>query len=127
MSGTTPDSKRVEAGPLADDETSQQWNGRPNVLNHSPTPSTPSTKHTKRPTHLTNPPRRRGCLKTAPTKVSQPERQSDVTETVQSYRGSVPEPPPSRMKGTEARTSTPTLLTPPLIPAHPELPYWVIM
>ncbi|KIJ08147.1 hypothetical protein PAXINDRAFT_18692, partial [Paxillus involutus ATCC 200175] len=45
-SGTTPDSKRVEAGPLADDETSQQRNGRPNVSNHSPTPSTPSTKHT---------------------------------------------------------------------------------
>ncbi|KIJ08946.1 hypothetical protein PAXINDRAFT_17956, partial [Paxillus involutus ATCC 200175] len=128
-SGTTPDSKRVEAGPLADDETSQQRNGRPNVSNHSPTPSTPSTKHTNRPTHHVNPPRRRGRLKTLSTNVSRARAygvhttsngrvddhpvQSDATETVWSYRGSVPKPPQSRTKGTKARTSIPTPSTPP--------------
>ncbi|KIJ08169.1 hypothetical protein PAXINDRAFT_18670, partial [Paxillus involutus ATCC 200175] len=101
-SGTTPDSKRVEAGPLADDEDGQQRNGKPDVTKHVPGPPTPHPSDTTRPTHLANPPRRRGRLKTPPTNVSKPELQPDVTEAVRSYRGSVPKPPQSRSKGTEA-------------------------
>ncbi|KIJ09965.1 hypothetical protein PAXINDRAFT_16971 [Paxillus involutus ATCC 200175] len=76
-SSASCDSLQVETGALADDEAGQQCNGKPRASTNSPEPSTPptlSTYTTPRPTHHTNPPCRRGRLKTAPTKVSQPER-----------------------------------------------------
>ncbi|KIJ10122.1 hypothetical protein PAXINDRAFT_16828 [Paxillus involutus ATCC 200175] len=131
-SSASCDSLRVETGALADDEAGQQCNGKPRASTNSPEPSTPPTPlpyATKRPTHIANPPRRHGHLKTLSTNVSRTRAyglrtksdghadhlpvQSDVTETVRSYRGSVPKPPQSRTKGTEARTSTP-----PSIPAN---------
>ncbi|KIJ08005.1 hypothetical protein PAXINDRAFT_18829 [Paxillus involutus ATCC 200175] len=133
-SSASCDSLRVETGALAEHEDGQQQNGTQNISTDVPTPSTPSTKRPKRPTHHANPPRRRGRLKTQPMKVSQPERtvyapsqtvelttypdQSDVTETVQGYWGSIPKPPDSRSNGTEARTSTPH----PYAPTSRELP-----
>ncbi|KIJ12359.1 hypothetical protein PAXINDRAFT_14835 [Paxillus involutus ATCC 200175] len=141
-SGTSRDSKRVETGALPDNETSQQHNGKPRASTSSPEPSTPPTPlpyATKRPTHHPNPPRRRGRLKTRPTRVSRarayrvrtrsdghadhhPAR-PDATETAQGYWGSVPKPPRSRSKGTEARTSTPHTVD----TTHTrELPYRVI-
>ncbi|KIJ09605.1 hypothetical protein PAXINDRAFT_17310 [Paxillus involutus ATCC 200175] len=73
-SGTSHDSKRVRAGPLAEDEASQQRNGKPSMTKHVPGPPTPHPSDTTRPTHLANPPRHRGRLKSPPTNVSQPER-----------------------------------------------------
>ncbi|KIJ09849.1 hypothetical protein PAXINDRAFT_17103 [Paxillus involutus ATCC 200175] len=73
-SGTSHDSLRVETGALADNEASQQCNGKPNVSMNSPGPSTPLPYASRRPTHQVNPPRRRGRLKSPPTNVSQPER-----------------------------------------------------
>ncbi|KIJ08782.1 hypothetical protein PAXINDRAFT_18099 [Paxillus involutus ATCC 200175] len=73
-SGTSHDSKRVGAGPLAEDEASQQRNGKPSTTKHVPGPPTPHPYNTTRPTHHANPPRRRGRLKLPPTNVSQPER-----------------------------------------------------
>ncbi|KIJ06232.1 hypothetical protein PAXINDRAFT_20565 [Paxillus involutus ATCC 200175] len=133
-SGTSHDSLRVETGALADNKAGQQCNGKPNVSTNSPGPSTPFPYITKRPTHIANPPRRRGRLKTLSTNVSRTRAyglrtksdghadhlpaQPDATETVRSYRGSVPKPPQSRTKGTKAHTSTPTPSTPPSIPAN---------
>ncbi|KIJ12438.1 hypothetical protein PAXINDRAFT_14762 [Paxillus involutus ATCC 200175] len=133
-------SSRVETGALAKHETSQQHNGKPRASTSSPEPSTPPTPlpyATKRPTHHPNPPRRRGRLKTRPTRVSTARAygvrtksdghadhlpgQLDATDKVQGYWGSVPEPPQSRMKGTEARTSTPHTVD---ITHTRELPYW---
>ncbi|KIJ10288.1 hypothetical protein PAXINDRAFT_16685 [Paxillus involutus ATCC 200175] len=74
MSSVNRDSKRVEAAPLADDEDGQQQNGKPDVTKHVPGPPTPHPSDTNRPTHLADPPRRRGQLKTQPTNVSKPER-----------------------------------------------------
>ncbi|KIJ14077.1 hypothetical protein PAXINDRAFT_12994 [Paxillus involutus ATCC 200175] len=138
-SGTSHDSLQVETGALADNEAGQQCNGKPNVSTNSPGPSTPFPYTTKRPTHIANPPRRRGRLKSPPTKVSRTRAyglrtksdghadhlpvQSDATETVRSYRGSVPKPPQSRTKGTEARTSTPHTVD---ITHTRKLPYRVI-
>ncbi|KAF8839059.1 hypothetical protein BDN67DRAFT_1012597 [Paxillus ammoniavirescens] len=73
--------------------------GRPDITKYTPGPHTPHPSDTTRPTHLTNPPQRRGRLKSTPTNVSQPEH---ATETVQGYWGSVPEPPYPRTKGTKA-------------------------
>ncbi|KIJ13592.1 hypothetical protein PAXINDRAFT_13553 [Paxillus involutus ATCC 200175] len=126
-SSASCDSLRVETGALSDDEASQQCNGKPRASTNSPEPSTPPTPHpydTKRPTHLTNPPRRRGQLKMLPTNISKPEPQPDATEAAQGYWGSVPEPPQSRSKGTEARTSTPHTVD---ITHTRKLPYRVIM
>ncbi|KIJ12432.1 hypothetical protein PAXINDRAFT_14756, partial [Paxillus involutus ATCC 200175] len=52
-----------------------------------------------------------------------PELQSDVMEMVRSYRGSVPKPPQSRTKGTEAHTSTPHTVD--ITHTH-ELPYQLL-
>ncbi|KIJ07005.1 hypothetical protein PAXINDRAFT_19795 [Paxillus involutus ATCC 200175] len=139
-SGTSHDSKRVGAGPLAEDEASQQRNGKPSTTKHVPGPPTPHPYDTTRPTHHANPPRRRGRLKTLSTNVSRTRAyglrtksdghadhlpvQSDATETVRSYRGSVPKPPQSRTKGTEARTSTPHTVDTTIHTR--ELPYRVI-
>ncbi|KIJ04995.1 hypothetical protein PAXINDRAFT_21725, partial [Paxillus involutus ATCC 200175] len=138
-SSASCDSLRVETGALAEHEDGQQQNGTQNVSTNVPTPPTPLPYDTKRPTHHANPPRRRGRLKSPPTKVSQARAyglrtksdghtdhlpvQSDATETVRSYRGSVPKPPQSRTKGTEARTSTPHTVD---ITHTRELPYRVI-
>ncbi|KIJ14747.1 hypothetical protein PAXINDRAFT_12575 [Paxillus involutus ATCC 200175] len=141
-SSASCDSLRVETGALADDEAGQQCNGKPRALTNSPEPSTPPTPlpyATKRPTHIANPPRRRGRLKTLSTNISRARAygvrttsngrvddhpgQSDATETVQGYWGSVPEPPPSRTKGTKAHTSTPHTVD---ITHTRELPYRVI-
>ncbi|KIJ09064.1 hypothetical protein PAXINDRAFT_17847 [Paxillus involutus ATCC 200175] len=76
-SSASCDSLRVETGALADDEAGQQCDGKPRASTNPPEPSTPSTPPpyaTKRPTHIANPPRRRGRLKTLPTNISQPER-----------------------------------------------------
>ncbi|KIK75077.1 hypothetical protein PAXRUDRAFT_173874, partial [Paxillus rubicundulus Ve08.2h10] len=72
-SSASRDSKRVEATLLAEDKDSQQRNGRPNVTTDVPGPPTPLPITMPRPTHLTNPPRCRGQLKAAPTKVSKPK------------------------------------------------------
>ncbi|KIJ06368.1 hypothetical protein PAXINDRAFT_20441 [Paxillus involutus ATCC 200175] len=69
-SGTSHDSLRVETGALADNEAGQQCNGKPNVSTNSPGPSMPFPYTTKRPTHIANPPRCRGRLKTLSTNVS---------------------------------------------------------
>ncbi|KIJ13525.1 hypothetical protein PAXINDRAFT_13642 [Paxillus involutus ATCC 200175] len=63
-SGTTPDSKQVKAGPLTEDEANQHRNGKPNVTTGVPRPPTSLPYDTPRPTHIANPPRRRGRLKT---------------------------------------------------------------
>ncbi|KIJ10654.1 hypothetical protein PAXINDRAFT_16371 [Paxillus involutus ATCC 200175] len=115
-SSASCDSSRVETGALANNEAGQQCN-EPSM------PPTPLPYATRRPTHLTNPPRRRGQLKPTPMNVSKPEHQPDATETAQGYWGSVPEPPQSRTKGTEARTSTPHTVD---ITHTRELPYRVI-
>ncbi|KIJ06076.1 hypothetical protein PAXINDRAFT_20712 [Paxillus involutus ATCC 200175] len=116
-SSASCDSLRVETGALADDEAGQQCNGKPRASMNSPEPSMPPTPHpsdTTQPTHLANPPRRRGRLKTLSTNVSRTRAyglriksdghadhhpaQPDATETAQGYWGSVPEPPQSRTK-----------------------------
>ncbi|KIJ19289.1 hypothetical protein PAXINDRAFT_7789 [Paxillus involutus ATCC 200175] len=141
-SSASCDSLRVETDALADDEAGQQCNSKPRASTSSPEPSTPPTPFpyaTRRPTHHVNPPRRRGRLKTLSTNVSRARAygvrttsngrvddhpgQLDATETVQGYWGSVPEPPPSRTKGTEAHTSTPHTVD---ITHTRELPYRVI-
>ncbi|KIJ19312.1 hypothetical protein PAXINDRAFT_7805 [Paxillus involutus ATCC 200175] len=138
-SSTSCESERLEMGPLAEDENGQHRDGIQNTSTNVPAPSTPPPYATKQPTHLANPPRLRGRLKTQPTSVSKPEctdtrtksnsrvddlpDQPDATEAAQGYWGSVSEPPQSRTKGTEARTSTPHTID---ITHTPELPYWVI-
>ncbi|KIJ11552.1 hypothetical protein PAXINDRAFT_15548 [Paxillus involutus ATCC 200175] len=73
-SGTSHNSLQVETGALADNEAGQQCNGKPNISTNSPGPSMPFPYATRRPTHLANPPRHHGRLKTQPTNVSKPKR-----------------------------------------------------
>ncbi|KIK75696.1 hypothetical protein PAXRUDRAFT_171979, partial [Paxillus rubicundulus Ve08.2h10] len=74
-----------------------------------------------------NPLCRCGRLKTEPTKpVSKPESEPDATEMVQGYWGSVPEPPDTRMQGTEARGSTAHTVDTTRSPTRRKLPYQVI-
>ncbi|KIJ07197.1 hypothetical protein PAXINDRAFT_19600 [Paxillus involutus ATCC 200175] len=128
-SSASCNSSRVETGALAEHEDGQHRDGIRNASMNVPGPPSPLPYAMPRPTHIANPPRRRGRLKSPPTKVSRTRAyglrtksdghadhlpvQLDATETVRSYRGSVPKPPQSRTKGTEARTSTP-----PSIPAN---------
>ena len=72
-SGTRRDSKRVETGQLAEDETSQHEQ-RERKAAHVPRPSTPPNIDPRRPIDHPNPPRRRGRLKSRPTRVSNPRR-----------------------------------------------------
>ncbi|KIK76507.1 hypothetical protein PAXRUDRAFT_169728 [Paxillus rubicundulus Ve08.2h10] len=75
-----------------------------------------------------NQPRHHGRLKTEPTKpVSKPKPEPDVTEMVQGYWGSVPEPLDTRTQGTKARTLTLHTVYTTHSPVHCKLPYWVIM
>ncbi|KIJ10618.1 hypothetical protein PAXINDRAFT_16388 [Paxillus involutus ATCC 200175] len=101
-SSTTPDLKRVKAGPLADDETSQQWN-----TTHSPRKPATSQRMPQDATYERQQARAHGVRTKSDGHADHIPGQSDVTETVQGYRGSVPEPPQSRTKGTKAHTSTP--------------------
>ncbi|KIJ05069.1 hypothetical protein PAXINDRAFT_21646, partial [Paxillus involutus ATCC 200175] len=71
---TSCESGRLETSPLTEDEANQHRNGKPNVTTGIPRPPTSLPYDTPRPTHIANPPRCRGRLKTAPTKVSQPKR-----------------------------------------------------
>ncbi|KIJ05131.1 hypothetical protein PAXINDRAFT_21585 [Paxillus involutus ATCC 200175] len=139
-SSASCNSSRVETGALAEHEDGQHRDGIRNASMNVPGPPSPLPYAMPRPTHITNPPRRRGRLKSPPTKVSRTRAyglctksdghadhlpvQSDATEMVRSYRGSVPKPPQSRTKGTEARTSTPHTVD---ITHTRELPYRVIM
>ncbi|KAF8834070.1 hypothetical protein BDN67DRAFT_633140 [Paxillus ammoniavirescens] len=72
-SSTSCDSGRVKAGLLAEDKEGQQRNDMRKASKHVPGPPTPHPSDTTRPTHLTNPPRHQGQLKSTPTNVSQPE------------------------------------------------------
>ncbi|KAF8833198.1 hypothetical protein BDN67DRAFT_986181, partial [Paxillus ammoniavirescens] len=82
------ESRRVEGQTGGKDEDNGcQRNGKPDVATNVPRPPAPHPYDTNRPTHLTNPPRRRGRLKTKPTN---------------GYWGSIPGPPQPRTKGTEA-------------------------
>ncbi|KAF9230654.1 hypothetical protein BU15DRAFT_83363 [Melanogaster broomeanus] len=63
-SGTGRDSKRVEAGPLAEDEPSQHENQDQTTRSVLGLPQSPTNNHANRPTKPMNPPRRRGRLKT---------------------------------------------------------------
>ncbi|KIJ10858.1 hypothetical protein PAXINDRAFT_16192 [Paxillus involutus ATCC 200175] len=117
-SSASCDSKRVKTGVLAEDEGSQQRDDKPNVTTDLPGLPTPLLYATSRPTHVANPPRRRGRLKTRSTKVSRARAygirttsygrvddhpvQPDATEMAQRCWGSVPAPPDPRTKGTEA-------------------------
>ncbi|KAF8835868.1 hypothetical protein BDN67DRAFT_1015148 [Paxillus ammoniavirescens] len=121
--GGNEDEMRRDEGQTGrkDEDEDGQRDGRT-----SNTGSPTSGTSPKRPTYHVNPPRHRGRLKTTPTDVSQPECQPDAMETVQSYWGSVPEPPDPRTKGTKARMSIPTPSTPPTPPVSHKLPYRVI-
>ncbi|KIJ06171.1 hypothetical protein PAXINDRAFT_20623 [Paxillus involutus ATCC 200175] len=122
-SSASCDSLRVETGALAEHEDGQQQNGMQNVSTNVPTPPTPLPYDTNDP--LTS--RTHHDIVDASSrhlrKSAEPELQSDATETVRSYRGSVPKPPQSRTKGTEAHTSTPHTVD---ITHTRELPYRVI-
>jgi hypothetical protein len=84
-SGARRDSKRVETGPLAEDETDQHGQ-REREMAHVPRPSTPHPIDHRHPTDQPNPPRRRGRLKTRPTKVSNPRWTYQATRT---HRGRI--------------------------------------
>jgi hypothetical protein len=113
-SGTTHDSKRVEAGPLANDEAGQQRNGKPSTSTNSPTPSTPSTIATKRPTRHVNLPRRRGRLKSTTTNISRTRVYGIHTKSQHREED----------EGTEARSVDTVDTT--HAPASRQLPYRVI-
>ncbi|KAF8834232.1 hypothetical protein BDN67DRAFT_1016714 [Paxillus ammoniavirescens] len=76
--------------------------GRPDVTKHIPGPHTPHPSDTTRPTHLTNPPRHRGRLKSTPTNVSQHKRAEYTHHIIRSYR----QPPQlNRMRRKQYRTT----------------------
>ena len=80
MSGARRDSKRVETGPLAEDETDQHGE-RKRTTGDAPRPSTQPTKRPRRPTDHPNPPRRRGRLKMHPRRISTRKWTYQVTGT----------------------------------------------
>ena len=79
-SGTRRDSKRVETGPLAENETSQHEQ-RERKTAHVPRRSTPPTIDPRQPIDHPNPPRRRRRLKTNPRGVSTRRRTYQDTRT----------------------------------------------
>ena len=80
MSRPRHDSKQVETDPLAEDETGQRrWYKRDTT--DVPRPSTAPTEDHRLPADHPNPPRRRGRLKTRPTRVSHPRWTYQATRT----------------------------------------------
>ncbi|KIJ12622.1 hypothetical protein PAXINDRAFT_14547 [Paxillus involutus ATCC 200175] len=96
-SGTTPNSKRVEAGPLADGETSQQRDAT-----YPPRQPATSSRTTQNATYKRQQAQAYGVRTKSYGRIDDHlPAQPDATEAAQGYRGSVPEPPQSRTKGTE--------------------------
>ncbi|KIJ19083.1 hypothetical protein PAXINDRAFT_8435 [Paxillus involutus ATCC 200175] len=123
-SSTSCDSSRVETGALAEHEDV-----------HFPTPPsdllTTSTRHaaedaSRRHLPASAEPERTGTCTKSDGHADHLPAQPDATETVRSYRGSVPEPPQSMTKGTEARMSIPHTIDTTHSPTSRELPYRVI-
>ncbi|KIJ06426.1 hypothetical protein PAXINDRAFT_20385 [Paxillus involutus ATCC 200175] len=73
-SSASCNSSRVETGALAEHEDGQHRDGIRNASMNVPGPPSPLPYAMPRPTHIANPPCRRGRLKTPPTNVSKPER-----------------------------------------------------
>lgn len=71
-SSASPDSKRVETGMLAIEETSQQGH-QTRINGNIPEPSTAPPRHPKQPPDQLDPPRRQGRLKPRPKGVSRSE------------------------------------------------------